>query len=172
MLIKQPDVSEYPPYYAPYVELVKENDLVAALKDTEKKLTEFVHRIPADKENYRYAEGKWSIKEVLIHVNDAERIFAYRALRFARNDKTELAGFDENSWVPESYAANRTIEDILREHFHARQSTLSLFENITEEMSLRKGIANGKEISVRSLGYIICGHALHHLQTIRDRYLK
>lgn len=172
MLITKPDASEYFSYYAPYIALVEDLDLITALKDAEKKLNELVHNIPEEKSDYRYESGKWSVKEVIIHLNDAERVFAYRALRFARNDKTELSGFDENIWVPESNAGFRTLEDILKEHHHVRQSSLSLFENLTEEMSRRKGIANGKEISVRAIGFIICGHTLHHVQTIKERYLK
>ncbi len=171
MLITLPDASEYPSYNVSYISEVADTDLITALKDTESKLTVLVLNIPKEKEDYRYAPDKWSIKEVLLHITDAERVFAYRALRFARNDNTELSGFDENLWVPESNAAARTLEDILKEHHHVRQSTLSLFENMTEEISLRKGRANGKEISVRALGYVICGHALHHLQILKDRYL-
>jgi hypothetical protein len=172
MPITKPDASEYPPYYSPYIKLAEDNDLVTSLKNSEKELGELINSIPEEKADYRYDQGKWSIKEVMVHLNDAERVFAYRALRFSRNDKTELAGFDENTWVPESNAGHRTLKDILKEHTHVRQSSLSLFENITEDMALRKGLANGKEISVRALGFIIAGHALHHVNTIRDRYLQ
>jgi hypothetical protein len=172
MLISKPQTNEYAPYYTQYIDKVEDKDLVTALKNSEKQLVELIHGIPEEKADYRYGPGKWSIKEVLVHLNDAERVFAYRALRFARNDRTELAGFDENTWVPESNAAVRSLRDILKEHTHVRQSTLSLFENITEEMALRKGPANGKEISVRALGFIICGHALHHANVIRERYLN
>src|SRR6476620_7768240 len=104
MLISKPDTSEYPPYYVPYIKLAENTDLVSALKDSEKELVELISSIPEEKADHRYEQGKWSIKEVIVHLNDAERVFAYRALRFSRNDKTELAGFDENTWVPESNA--------------------------------------------------------------------
>jgi hypothetical protein len=172
MLISKPDASEYPPYYTPYIQQAEDTDLITALKKSEKELIELIHLIPEDLGDYRYEREKWSIKEVLIHLNDAERVFAYRALRFARNDKTELAGFDENAWVPESNAHQRTLKDILKEHAYVRQGTISLFENITDQMALRKGLANGKEISVRALGFIICGHAVHHARVVRERYLK
>ena len=172
MLITKPDASEYSPYYEQYIQSVVDNDLVEALKNSEKELVDLIHNISEDKAVHRYEQGKWSIKEVMVHLNDAERVFAYRALRFSRNDRTELAGFDENTWVPESNADIRTLKDILKEHTHVRQSSLSLFENISEEMALRRGLANGKEISVRALGFIICGHALHHAKVIRELYLK
>ena len=171
MTISKPDASEYSPYYDQYVQLVKDDDLLIALKNAANNLMEVVRAIPEEKADYRYEPGKWSIKEVLAHLNDAERVFAYRALRFARNDKTELAGFDENLWVPQSNAMSRSLKDIISEHEYIRQSSLSLFESMSEEMSLRKGSANGKEISVRALGYIICGHATHHVKVLQERYL-
>src|SRR4051812_16885446 len=122
MLITKPEAGEFAPYYTQYIDKVPDKDLVTALKNSEKQVVELIHGIAEDKADYRYASGKWSIKEVMVHLNDAERVFAYRALRFARNDRTELAGFDENTWVPESNAAVRSLRDILKEHTHVRQS--------------------------------------------------
>ena len=102
---------------------------------------------------------------------DAERIFTYRALRFSRNDRTALSGFDENEYVPESNASTRSLQSLIDEYSALRQSTIELFRNITDEMSLRTGIANGKEISVRALGYVIPGHEIHHEGVIKERYL-
>ncbi|MES2620603.1 MAG: DinB family protein [Bacteroidota bacterium] len=172
MHITKPEVSEYPGFNASYVDMVEENDLIAALKNSEKKIVDLVKSISEEKADHRYDSGKWSIKEIIIHLSDAERVFAYRALRFSRNDRTELSGFDENHWVPESNASARTLEDILHEFILVRQSSLFLFKNLTKEMSMRKGIANGKEVSVRAIGYVICGHALHHYKIIKERYLK
>jgi hypothetical protein len=172
MLITKPGDTEYSPYYAPYIQLIPDIDLISALKEAERKIMEVTHGISEQQANHRYEAGKWSIKEVISHLNDAERVFTYRALRFSRNDKTELSGFDENNWVPESNAQFRKLQDILKEHHIVRQSSLSFFENITEEMSHRKGMANGKEISVRALGFIICGHALHHANILSERYLN
>jgi len=171
MPITRPTISEYAPYFQTYIQLVNEDDLVLALKRIAKIWNDLIGEIPEQKLNYRYADGKWSIKEVLIHLTDAERVFAYRALRFARNDKTELSGFDENFWAKESHADERSLESLIKEHNNVRGASISLFENLTDEISMRSGPANGKEISVRALGYIICGHELHHLRVIQERYL-
>ncbi len=171
MSITRPSSSEYAPYYETYIQLVNEDDLLLALKRIAKIWNDLVSGIPEEKLNYCYAEGKWSIKEVLIHLTDSERVFAYRALRFARNDKTELSGFNENIWVPESNATERSLDSLIKEHNNVRGASISLFESFTDEISLRSGSANGKEISVRALGYIICGHELHHLRVIQERYL-
>ena len=171
MSITRPSSSEYAPYYETYIQLVNEDDLLLALKRIAKIWNDLVSGIPEEKLNYCYAEGKWSIKEVLIHLTDSERVFAYRALRFARNDKTELSGFNENIWVPESNATERSLDSLIKEHNNVRGASISLFESFTDEISLRSGSANGKEISVRALGYIICGHELHHLRVIQKRYL-
>lgn len=171
MSITRPSSTEYAPYYHTYVQLVNEDDLVLALKRIAKIWNDLISGIPEEKLNYCYAEGKWSIKEVLLHLTDAERVFAYRAMRFARNDKTELAGFDENSWVPESNAAERSLASLIKEHNNVRAASISLFESMTHEISLRTGMASGKEVSVRALGYIICGHELHHLRILQERYL-
>lgn len=172
MPITPPQPSEYAPYYGTYIKLVNEDDLVLALKRIAKIWNDLVSGIPEEKLNYRYAEGKWSIKEVLIHLTDAERVFAYRALRFARNDKTALSGFDENVWVPESNAGERSLDSLIKEHNNVRSASISLFESFSDEVSQRTGLANGKENSVRALGYIIAGHELHHLKVIQERYIR
>ena len=172
MSFLSPETSEFPSYYSPYIEKVSNLDLNSALLNSEQKFIEVASTLSEIQSEYRYKAGKWSIKEVLIHINDAERVFAYRVLRFARNDKTELSGFDENKWVPECNAAVTSLQDIIAEHRHVRQSTISLFKNLPLEVGLRRGVVNGKEISVQALGFIICGHALHHLQIINDRYLN
>lgn len=132
---------------------------------------EFYKNIADDKLGLSYLPNKWTIKEVLIHVIDCERIFAYRALRIARNDKTSLPGFDENSFTKEVYASNRTLISILKEYTTVRNATISLFESFNEEQMLRVGIASDKTISVRAIGKIIMGHELHHIQVIKERYL-
>ena len=122
--------------------------------------------------NYRYAEGKWSIKEILVHMMDGERVFCYRALRFARNDATELPGFEENDWVPNSNANNRKLRSIFREYAAVRSSTIELFSNMDKEMLNRSGVANGNPISVRSILFVIAGHELHHMRIILERYIE
>ncbi len=171
MLIAPPSAAEYAPYYHTYISKVTSSDLIEALIENQAGFVSFTKSLPAEKGNYKYAEGKWTVKEVIIHLTDAERIFAYRALRFARNDKTDLAGFDENTYVPESFAHNRSLTDVIQEWESVRAASLTLFKSFSAETALRVGFANGKEISVRALGYIIIGHTVHHQGVIADRYL-
>lgn len=161
-----------PVFYQNYVKRVQQNTLEEALNISIATYMDLIEKIPEDKGLYRYADGKWTIKELLVHVLDAERIFAYRALRFARNDKTMLAGFEENLYVPESAANERGIKEIGESMRLLRLSTVDLFRTFTKEMLSRKGNANGTEISVEALGYIIAGHALHHCAVLEDRYLR
>lgn len=170
-MISKPNADEYAPHYATYISKVNTDDLLAALDHERNEVIVFLKSIPAEKLDYRYQEGKWSIKEIVIHLMDAERIFMYRALRFSRNDRTAVSGFDENEYVPESNASARSLKSLIDEYNAQRQSTIEFFKNITIEMSLRRGIANGKEISVRALGYAIPGHEIHHMGVIRERYL-
>ena len=135
-------------------------------------MTELVHSIPDAKADFRYEEGKWSIRELLCHIIDAERIFAYRALRFSRNDKTPLAGFEENDYAPQANAGGRSLNKIADEMKHLRTSTVDLFESFTPEMLARKGTASNNELSVIGLGFIIAGHETHHLHILKDRYLS
>ncbi len=172
MPITKPEPSEFAAYYGTYISKVEGNDLLKELIENAKSFSSFIKSLPEEKLNYRYAEGKWTIKEIIVHLADAERIFAYRALRFARKDKTPLAGFEENEYIPESNAANQSAEQLLEEFNAVRQASITLFKSFTHEMNLRTGTANGKEISVRALGFIMIGHVIHHQQTIVERYLS
>ncbi len=169
--ITRPAAGEYPAYYEPYISKVSGNDLLPLLISSKQDFMAFLSAIPADKHNYRYADDKWSVKEVLGHLIDAERIFAYRALRFARKDNTPLAGFEENDYVPESNAANRTMQDMLEEYNVVRDASVALFKSLTGEMVHRTGIANQQPITVRAIGYILVGHQLHHQGILKERYL-
>ena len=169
--ISRPDPEEYSSNYAGYIHEVKGDDLIVAMESGSENLLSFISSIPAEKLEYRYQEGKWTIKEIIIHHMDVERIFCYRALRFSRNDSTALSGFDDDDYVAESNASERTLAGILDEYKALRRSTIELFKNITDMMSRRSGIANGKELSVRALGYIIVGHEIHHMDVIRAKYL-
>lgn len=163
---------EFARYYATYINQVSsEYTLVEELEISIHRLIKFVQNIPMDKFDYRYAEGKWTIKDILQHLIDAERIFAYRALRFARNDKTELHGFEENDYVDEAHANKRSIQELLTELAVVRQATLSLFKSLSNEELIRKGIASNNPISVRALGFIIIGHQNHHQRVFEERYL-
>lgn len=163
--------TEYPEHYTSYVNEVKSLDIIEALEESLWDFVRFIEDIPIDKHEYQYQPGKWTIKEIILHIIDAERIFGYRALRFARFDTTPLAGFEENDYVPISNANNREVKSLLAEFVAVRKATIALFENFTEEMLLHKGIASNGEISVRALGFIISGHCMYHQNVIRERYL-
>lgn len=171
VLAKDLQSDEFASFYKPYIEKVGNDDLITILNKSGEDLIFFFNSIPAEKLEYSYAEGKWTIKEVLLHIIDAERIFCYRALRFARNDKTSLQGFDENTYVPESCANSRTIGSLIDEYRKQRASTLVLFSSFSEDVMKRKGIANENYMSVRALGFVICGHEKHHCEVIKERYL-
>ena len=164
--------NEYAPYYGTYIAQVSEEyTMIEELEISVHRLIKFVQNIPMDKFDYRYAEGKWTIKELLQHLIDTERIFAYRALRFARNDKTELPGFDENQYIDSTNATKRSIQDLLTELAVVRQATLSLFKSFSDEELLRSGIASNNPMSVRALGIVIIGHQNHHQRIFEERYL-
>jgi uncharacterized damage-inducible protein DinB len=161
-----------PPFYKNYVKQIEETDLLQALRISGHRCLELVHSIPEEKVDFRYADGKWTIRELLCHIIDAERIFAYRALRFARNDKTDLAGFEENEYATQANASGRSIQKIAAEMAHLRSATIDLFESFTPEMLIRKGTANKNELSVIVLGFIIAGHETHHCNVLKERYLS
>jgi uncharacterized damage-inducible protein DinB len=160
-----------PSFYKNYVKQVDTTDMLTAMRLSGYRTLELVHSIPEKKIDFRYAEGKWSIRELLCHMIDAERIFAYRALRFARNDKTNLPGWEENDYAPQANAANRSLKKIADEMQHLRTSNIDMFEGFTEEMLTRKGTANNNEMSVVALGFIIPGHETHHRNILKERYL-
>jgi hypothetical protein len=171
--IPKPEPDEYPAYAKMYIDLLPDDGLLlehlaAGLVATR----ELLRFLPEDRLLYRYAEGKWTIKEVLLHVIDDERIYAYRALRFARADATELPGFEQDDYVPVSGANERSVEDLLCELEAVRDATVQLYRGLPDEALTRSGIANGNRSSVRALGYHIAGHELHHLRLVRERYLK
>jgi uncharacterized damage-inducible protein DinB len=167
----KPQIDQVPPFYRGYIENVKDLDVLDALKSSNENALKAIRSISEQKGEFRYAEGKWSIKEVLNHMQDAERIFAYRALRFARNDKTPLHGFEENDYAPKANAHARTVKQLADELAHLRMSTIDLYSSFDEEMLNREGVANNNKMSVLNLGYIIAGHETHHLNILRERYL-
>lgn len=163
--------TEFAPFYASYVAQVPDGDLLEELEISVHDLIRFVQNIPLDKYDYRYAEGKWTIKDILQHLMDSERIFAYRALRIARNDKTPLPGFDENDFADIAGGNERSIRDLLTELALVRQSTIHLFKTFSDEALVRMGTASGVAVSVRALGVIIIGHQKHHQKIFEERYL-
>ena len=160
-----------PHFYKNYIKQIEETDLLQALRISGHRMVEVVHSIPVAKQDYRYADGKWSVRELLCHVIDAERIFTYRALRFGRNDKTQLEGFEENDYATQANAHNRSLSSIADEMARLRGSTIDLYQSFSPEMIMRKGIANKNEISVMALGFIIAGHETHHRKVLLERYL-
>jgi uncharacterized damage-inducible protein DinB len=172
MKIAKPNPDEYSASYGRYLDKVDTDNPIKELEKSRKELIKFFSALKKKELNYRYAEGKWSVKEILSHILDGERIFTYRALRFARNDKTELPGFEENDYVPASKTDKRKIKSMLREFEAVRNSTIQLFRSFDEEMMMRVGTANKSPMSVRALLYIIIGHQKHHLGVIEERYLN
>lgn len=160
-----------PSFYKGYVKLVEHPDVLQALRISGYRTLELIHSIPETKSDHRYAPGKWTIRQVLCHMLDAERIFCYRALRFARNDQTPLSGFDENAYAPYLHAEGRSLTQIGDEMQHLRTSTIDMFTGFTAEMMSRKGTANNNELTVVALGIVIAGHETHHCKIIRERYL-
>ncbi|HEU4496950.1 MAG TPA: DinB family protein [Flavobacterium sp.] len=171
MKISQLTASEYAPFYSGYVAQVSEGNLVEELEIIVHEFIKFVQGIPLDKYDYQYAPGKWTIKDIIQHLIDAERIFAYRALRIARNDKTPLPGFEENDYASIARGGSRSIKGLLTELATIRQASISLFASLGDEALQRRGVASGFEISVLALGVIIIGHQKHHQKIFQERYL-
>lgn len=168
----KPDLISIPSFYQKYVESVEGEELIPALINSGNLTIDMIKSIPETSGDYRYAEGKWSIKEVLIHMIDAERIFAYRALRFGRNDKTELPGFEENDYAVASNAGARKLYKILEEFNNVRAATIDLFSSFSDEALARTGSANGAEMSVNAIGFVIVGHETHHRKVLSERYFS
>lgn len=171
--IEKPLPGEYAPYAFQYIGLLPDDGEVLkhmlANFDT---LKEMLDPLTHEELLHRYAPGKWSIKEVLAHMIDCERIFQYRALRIARNDKTPLPPFEENDYAPQSFADERGYEDIMDEYEAVRMSTLTLFHGLTDVAATRSTMVNNQEVTVRAIAYMIAGHELHHINILRERYLS
>lgn len=169
--IDRPGDDEYGAFYAGYVAGVPEDaDLLALLGEQRDATAAMLAAVSGERSEFRYAPGKWSIKEVVGHLSDTERIMAYRALRIARGDETPLAGFDENAYVPLARSDDLGLADLVAEWVAARQATLAMFGNFPAEAWIRRGSASGHAVSVRALAYIIAGHERHHVQVLRTRY--
>ncbi|UYZ63876.1 DinB family protein [Hymenobacter weizhouensis] len=165
-----PAATEYAPYYARYISRIS-GDPLAALREQPAALRRRLHALTDEQAGLRYAPGKWSIKEMLVHVLDTERIFAYRVLRIGRGDQTPLPGFEQDDYVPASEADSRSLADILHEYDTVRAATLSLLESLPAGAADRRGTASGHPVSVRALAYILPGHEAHHLTILDERYL-
>lgn len=171
-VISKPLVGEFPAYASMYIDLLPDDgNVLLHLKENLDQTKALVLSLSEEKLLYRYAEDKWTIKEVLVHIIDDERIYAYRALRFARNDKTVLPGFEQDDFARNSGANDRSIENILEEYEAVRQATITLFNGLEDRALLRSGVANNNSVTVRALAYHIAGHELHHINIIHSRYL-
>jgi hypothetical protein len=168
--VSRPSADEYLPYYDRYIALVPEGNLVDTLVEQHRDTLRMLRSVDDERGLHAYAPGKWTIKEVIGHLSDAERIFAYRALRFARGDAEPVAGFDENAYVPAGRFNDRPVTDLADEFQAIRSATVHLFRYLDEDEMARRGTANGAAISVRALGFVIAGHERHHAKLLRERY--
>ena len=168
--IARPQPDEYAPYYGRYVSLVEGDDILSTLDQQRRQTMMLLSGRDEEDGNFRYAPEKWSAKEVLGHVCDTERIFAYRALRIARADATPLEGFEQDDYVRNGGFAERPIGDLVEEFIAVRRATISLLRNLDEAAWARRGLANKNEVSVRALAYIIAGHELHHRRILEEKY--
>jgi hypothetical protein len=171
MPISHPRDDEFDPHFGTYVKAVAGDDAFAALLSQRESSPRFLAAIPETRAGFRYAPGKWSIREVIGHVADAERIFSYRLLRIARADETPLAGFDENAYVPAAGFERRSLADVAAELFAVRDATIALVRSLDEAAVSRIGTASGQPISARALAWIIAGHEAHHIRVLGERYL-
>ena len=170
--MQKPKAGESASYYKHYIE---QNSDTKVLKNLEKQISiiqKLFGSIPLSKQNFSYSKGKWTAKELLGHITDAERIFGYRALRISRNDKTHLAGFEENHYVKNGEFGKRSMKSLLEEFTALRKANIELFKSLDEKRLAYKGNANGSPVSVRALAYIISGHTLHHIAILKERYLS
>lgn len=166
----RPAKSEYDPYYGKYISLVPEMDVLTAMEQQLQETQALLRGVSPEHALFRYEPDKWSVKELVGHVNDTERIFSYRALRIARADRTPLAGFEQNDYIQPGGFDKRSIASLSIEFEYIRRATISLFRNLDADAWERRGIASNAEVSVRALAYIIAGHELHHRKILRERY--
>ncbi|MCB1025765.1 MAG: DinB family protein, partial [Acidobacteria bacterium] len=164
--------SEFAPFYKGYVSLVGAGDIISLLRDQSNATRKLILDIPEEQGEYRYEEGKWTIKELIGHIIDTERIMAYRALRIARNDATPLSGFDQEPYIENANFNEFQISDLAEELKLVRDSNIAMFRKFSAEAWDRVGTASGSPVSTRGLAYIIAGHELHHIKILKDRYLN
>lgn len=171
LYLQRPAEGEFNPYYGKYIEKVPDGDFVELLARQADDTLSILRAIPENMAGHAYAEGKWTIKELVGHVCDAERIFSYRLLRFGRGDQTPLASFDENAYVPAGQFAQRTLASLVEEFAAIRAASIALVAGLPADAWLNTGAASGSAVSARALAYIIAGHELHHREILLTRYL-
>ena len=168
----RPEKSEYDPYYERYISLVPDGDVKAVLASQPDELKRLISDVPEDKGTFAYADGKWTIKQVLGHLIDGERMFAYRIFRISRGDKTPIEGFEQEGYIENAHSNGRSFAELLKEFKLLREANMLFFNNLRSEDWLRIGTANQKGISVRALAWIMAGHIRHHIGILRARYLS
>jgi uncharacterized damage-inducible protein DinB len=169
--ISRPETEEFDSYYERYISLVADGDVIYSLKTQITKTLDVLAEINAEKADFRYAEGKWSVKELVGHIIDSERIFAYRALRVARGDQTPIEGYEQDDYIKNAEFARCNLRDLAEEFALVRRANVLMFQNLSEAAWHRRGIANNNEISVRALAYIAAGHEIYHINILKERYL-
>ena len=167
----RPVPSDYPVFYESYIKLVSEEDLSETMRSSLEEMVDFLDSITPDKADYRYAEDKWSVKELLQHMIDTERIFSYRALCIARGEHQSLPGFDEKVYAKNADVSDKSLKELKEEMLTVRESVYMMFRGFNDEMLSRVGISNNKQVSVNAIGYMIIGHARHHFNILKERYL-
>jgi DinB family protein len=168
----RPAANEHAPYYSRYIDRVPAGDIVEILRNQIVETSKFLRDIPSDRTTSGYAPGKWTIRDIVGHLADTERIMSYRALRFARGDRTPVPGFEESDYAPFAHASEREMADLVSELQLVRAATVALFAGLPADAWRRAGSASGNEITVRALAAVIAGHERHHLAVIRERYLS
>ncbi len=168
----RPEESEYSPEGGGYVSLVNGDDIIRVVSAPRDAVAALISSMDEGMGNYAYAPGKWTIKEILLHIADSERIFAYRALCIARGDQAAFPGFEQNDYVPASGANDRSLADLLQEFHAVRASTIALFSGLPREAWLRRGNANGHSVTPRGIAFQLAGHELHHAAVLRSKYLQ
>ena len=167
----RPVPGDYAPFYHSYVERVEGENILDILKKNKEDGLALLQSLSHDQWSYRYEEGKWAIAEVVLHIIDAERVFAYRAMRISRGDQTPLPGFDQDFYVPNSAALSRTPTSLIEEYEAVKNASIQLFQGLTQEMWSNSGTASDNPVSVLALAYIMVGHDMHHMKIMRERYL-
>ncbi len=168
--MNRPEINEYDPYYGTYISLIEGDNVMPVLETQTAELRSMIDGTDEGRGRFAYADGKWTIKELLSHIIDGERIFAYRVLRISRGDETPIEGFEQDGYIENSNANNRSFSDLLDEFEHQRHANMSMLRNLSDDAGLRMGTASEKAISVRALMYIMAGHVTHHLNILRERY--
>jgi uncharacterized damage-inducible protein DinB len=170
LVIARPQAGEYAPYYERYISLIQENDILATLDRQRREMVLLLSGLSEEQGDFRYAPEKWSAKEVLGHVCDTERIFAYRALRISRGDATPMEGFEQDDYVKNGPFARHAIAEVIEDYIAVRRATISLLRSLEEAAWSRRGVANKNEVTVRAIAYTIAGHEVHHRGILEEKY--